>query len=127
MFDNARTRAQAKIRKPKTAATKKPIPHWDRVGRKLWLGACLVKEFPRLSKCQELILEAFEEQGWPEAIDDPLPMEHNIDPKRRLHDAIKRLNRSRSCPALSFHGNGNGQGITCKLRRLEVLNAPIRR
>jgi hypothetical protein len=58
-----------------------------------------------------LILESFEEQGWPESIDDPLPVERDIDPKRRLHDAIKRLNRNQRCRAISFHGNGNGQGI----------------
>jgi hypothetical protein len=90
-------------------------PRWDRTARKLYLGRCLVKEFPRLSTCQVLILEAFEEQGWPEAIDDPLPVEHDISPKRRLHDVIKRLNRNQVCPVLSFHGNGNGEGVVCKV------------
>jgi len=96
-------------------------PRWDRTGRKLWLGSCLVKAFPRPSGCQVLILEAFEEQGWPESIDDPLPMERDIDPKRRLHDAIKRLNRKQQCPAMSFHGNGNGEGIVCKLFKLSSV------
>jgi hypothetical protein len=78
-------------------------PRWDSTARQLWLGSCLIKEFPRPSLCQVLILDAFEELGWPESIDDRLPVDHDIDPKRRLHDAIKRLNRNQRCPVLSFH------------------------
>jgi hypothetical protein len=40
-----------------------------------------------------------------------LPVDHDIDPKRRLHDAIKRLNRHQCHRTVSFHGTGNGQGI----------------
>jgi hypothetical protein len=99
-------------------------PRWDSTARKLWLGPCLVKEFLRPSVCQVLILEAFEEQDWPESIDDPLPITHDIDPKRRLHDAIKRLNRNQHCPTLSFHGNGNGEGIVCRVRTRGKGTAP---
>jgi hypothetical protein len=99
-------------------------PHWDNTARKLWLGSCLIKEFPRPSVCQVLILEAFEEQDWPESIDDPLPVDHDIDPKRRLHDAIKRLNRNQQCPMLSFHGNGNGEGIVYRLHAPHEGSAP---
>jgi hypothetical protein len=100
-------------------------PRWDRTARKLWLGSCLVKEFPRPSVCQVLILEAFEEQGWPEAVDDPLPHDPDIDPKRRLHDTIKRLNRHQRWPALSFHGNGNGEGVVCRLCSKHEVSAPM--
>jgi hypothetical protein len=118
MPTNARPQGPSKDRKTQSVVPNssqvRAKPRWDRTARQLWLGACLVKEFPRLSKCQVLILEAFQEQGWPESIDDPLPVDHDIEPKRRLHDAIKRLNGNQTCPLLSFHGNGNGEGIVCR-------------
>ena len=76
------------------------------------------------SSTEDLILEAFEELGWPESIDDPLPVDHDIDPKRRLHDAIKRLNRNQQCAMLSFHGNGNGEGIVYRLHAHHKSSAP---
>ena len=66
----------------------------------------LIKEFKVPAKNQELILAAFEEQNWPEGIDDPLPPSGEIEPKRRLHDAIIRLNRSHKKRLIRFGGNG---------------------
>jgi hypothetical protein len=128
MPPTARPRRKSKTRKStfdvQNSAHVRVKPRWDRTGRKLWFGTCLVKEFPRPSDCQVLILEAFEEQGWPESIDDPLPHDPDIDPKHRLHDAIKRLNRKQRCSALSFHGNGNGEGIVCILHTRHKSSAP---
>src|SRR5262249_6229217 len=46
-------------------------PRWDAGARELtWQGG-LVKRFQNPARCQELILAAFEEEGWPVRIDDP--------------------------------------------------------
>jgi hypothetical protein len=89
-------------------------PRWIATARQLWFNGQLVKQFRRPAPWQELILAVFEELGWPEFIDDPLPGDKNIDAKRRLHDAIKLLNRHHLVRALSFHGDGSGQGVVWK-------------
>jgi hypothetical protein len=60
---------------------------------------------------QELILLAFQEQDWVAPIDDPLPPVPDVDPKRRLHDTIRRLNEKQMNALIRFHGNGNGKGV----------------
>jgi hypothetical protein len=74
-----------------------------------------------------VILGAFEEEGWPEHIDDPLPVIGDIDPRTRLHDAINRLNRCQTNRLLRFHGNGTGTGVFWKLRQTVVLHRPTSR
>lgn len=54
---------------------------------------------------------AFEEEGWPPRIDDPLPPLAQLDPRRRLHDTIKALNRKQKRALLRFMGDGSGEGI----------------
>ena len=46
-----------------------------------------------------------------ERIDDPLPPVPEQDPKRRLHDTIKCLNRNHRRKAIRFHGDGTGEGV----------------
>jgi hypothetical protein len=60
---------------------------------------------------QEVVLAALEEQGWPGRIDDPLPPSHNTDPRTRLHDTIKALNRNQVKRLPSFQGGGTGRGV----------------
>ena len=57
---------------------------------------------------QEIILQAFQEDGWPHCIDDPLRPNKDSDAKGRLLATIKSLNRNQSAPLILFHGNGNG-------------------
>jgi len=71
----------------------------------------LVKHFRRPAPNQYLILDVFEEENWPERIDDPLPRAANISPSRRLHETIAGLNRYQSNPILRFSGDGHGKGI----------------
>lgn len=85
----------------------KSVPHWDAQLRELRLGNKLVKRFRVPAANQELILNVFEEEGWPECIDDPLPPKGD-DPTRRLQATIKSLNRHQSEPLIRFHGNGEG-------------------
>jgi hypothetical protein len=79
--------------------------------RELCLNGEVVKRFRVPAQNQELILGAFEEERWPEHIDDPLPVSGDIDPRTRLHDAINRLNGCQTNRLLRFLGNGTGTGV----------------
>jgi hypothetical protein len=57
------------------------------------------------------VLNAFEEEGWPKRIDDPLRPDPDQDAKRHLHDTIRRLNRNRRAPLIHFSGDGTGEGV----------------
>jgi hypothetical protein len=86
-------------------------PRWDHQRRQLRMGAQLVKEFKLPSPNQETLLMAFEEDGWPPRIDDPLPPVAHLDSRRRLHDTIKALNRKQKHSLIRFRGDGSGEGI----------------
>jgi hypothetical protein len=82
-------------------------PSWDKDRRELRFRGELVKAFRVPAPNQELILEAFEEEGWPEFIDDPLPPAPDQDPHRRLQATIKSLNRRQAKTLIRFRGNGS--------------------
>ena len=65
------------------------------------------------------ILAAFEEEGWPSRIDDPLPPQPEQDSKRRLSDTIKCLNRKQASPLIHFRGDGTGEGVVWDTIRLD--------
>jgi hypothetical protein len=92
-------------------------PRWDGEACQLWWEKLLIKEFRRPAVNQELVLAALEEEGWPPRIDDPLPPASIIDPKVRLHDTIKALNRHHLHQILRFSGDGKGRGIQWYWRR----------
>jgi hypothetical protein len=87
----------------------------------LSLGGTVVKRFRVPAHNQELILSAFEEEGWPDHIDDPLPVRGDIDPPTRLHDAINRLNGCQVHHLLRFSGNGIGTGVCWQVRQAAGL------
>jgi hypothetical protein len=91
------------------------LPKWDHQRRQLRVGADVVKEFKLPSPNQETVLTAFEEEGWPPRIDDPLPPLPQLDPRRRLHDTIKALNRKQKHYLIRFMGDGSGEGIRWEL------------
>jgi hypothetical protein len=86
-------------------------PRWNGQLRELRCGELLVKEFRRPAPNQELVLTAFEEEGWPTQIDDPLPGTAGVDPRQRLHDTIIRLNRNQRNHLVHFRGDGSGKGV----------------
>ncbi len=88
-------------------------PHWDVKLRELSLDGQLIKCLKTSAPCQQIILAAFEEEGWPPHIDDPLPKGpgKRQDSKRRLKDTIKRLNRSHLIDSIRFSGDGTGEGV----------------
>lgn len=86
-------------------------PKYDAGFRELWWNGVLVKRFRQPALNQETILSAFQEEGWPPRLDDPLPGSREADPRVRLHDAIKGLNRNQANPCLHFGGDGTGRSI----------------
>jgi hypothetical protein len=100
------------------------VPHWDRDRRELRWANQLVKQYRLPAPNQELILAAFEEEDWPLSIDDPLPHEPEQDPKQRLHDTIKSLNRHQLRRLLVFTGDGTGEGVRWLQRDLIVPRVP---
>jgi hypothetical protein len=90
-------------------------PTWDSQRRELRINGTTVKRFKWMAANQETILAAFEEEGWPPRVDDPLPPHPEQDSKHRLSDTIKCLNRKQINPLIHFHGDGTGEGITWEL------------
>ena len=87
------------------------LPHWDSMRHELnWQGR-LVKRFKHRSPNQEAVLAAFQEEGWPFKVDDPLTQVDDCDPKRRLNDTIKGLNHHQDSKLIRFRGDGTGEGI----------------
>ena len=92
-----------------------PTPCWDRERRELRIGNVVVKRFRWPADNQEQVLSAFEEEGWPSRIDDPLIPNPGVCPKRRLHDTLKCLNRKQLNEAIKFRGDGTGQGVLLEI------------
>jgi hypothetical protein len=86
-------------------------PQWDAKYRALRVGQCVIKEYRVPSPNQEAVLAAFQEEGWPHRIDDPLSPLGDVEPKCRLHDTIKRLNRHHKDRLIRFRGDGTGEGV----------------
>jgi hypothetical protein len=89
-----------------------PTPQWDATCRQLHVGNYVVKHFRWPAPNQETVLAAFQEDGWSYRVDDPLAPVDRQDPKQRLHDTIKCLNRRQSARLIHFRGDGTGEGIT---------------
>jgi hypothetical protein len=89
-----------------------PKPRWDQVRRELTFEGKLIKHYRQLAPNQVLVLAAFEEDGWPVKIDDPLPQSPGVVPKRRLRDTVRALNANHENGGLlKFRADGTGQGI----------------
>jgi hypothetical protein len=94
-------------------------PLWDRQRRVLSFDGAPVIRFDRRSPNQQSILDAFQDAGWPERIEDPLGAADEIPAAARLHDTIKCLNRrlGRTAP-FRFAGDGTGCGVRWELRAI---------
>lgn len=95
------------------------VPCWDSESRELRINSVLVKRFKWAAVNQEAVLAAFEEEGWPKRIDDPLPPQPDQDSKRRLSDTIKCLNQKQKNALLHFRGDGTGEGVVWQFHRPE--------
>jgi hypothetical protein len=119
-FDDAAPSRKCKVRRSSTSsreATQNPQrafeakPTWDAQRRELWVDGQLVKRLRQQSSNQQAILDAFAAAEWPRRIADPLPLVPEQCPKRRLHDAVKCLNRHHRHEAIRFSGDGSGGGV----------------
>ena len=79
--------------------------------RELTVSGVLIKRFRRPAPVLDLILSAFQEEGWPPQLDDPIPPTLEVDSVTRLHDATNRLNRTQKPRLIVFFGDGTGRGI----------------
>src|SRR5262249_33917365 len=75
----------------------------------------IVKWVRNHSRCQAAILDAFQEEGWPSSIYDPLRPSPDIPSNRRLHNAIRKLNRG--LPTIRFHADGTGRSVLWRWTR----------
>jgi hypothetical protein len=95
---------------PLSPARSACVPQWDRDSRVLYVAQRVVKEFRVRSPNQESVLAAFEEEGWPRYIDDPLSPSEQC-PKHRLRDTIKGLNANQKNRLIRFRGDGTGERV----------------
>jgi hypothetical protein len=86
-------------------------PAWERERAVLRFGPVVVKEFHKPADAQWRILDAFEEEGWPQRIDDPLPADRDLDRRDRLRTAIRHLNEAQS-GLIRFQAVGTGDAVT---------------
>lgn len=91
------------------------LPTWDQSPKILRLGVSIIKQFRCPAPNQELVIAAFQESGWETRIDDPLPILEDQDPRRRLNETIKSLNRSQINKLICFRGDGTGTGVLWEL------------
>jgi hypothetical protein len=114
LSDKANNRTKGDLQLFPTESTNKrraPVrPYWDKQSQTLSVAGEVVKQLRRPSTSQMTILNAFEEEGWADCIDDPLRPKEGVDPKMRLHSAINNLNRGLA-QLIHFHSNGNGRGV----------------
>ena len=91
-------------------------PYYDIRGGKLWVGGVLVKHFKQEASEQHKILKAFQRQGWPPRIVNPLTRRPG-DAAAKIHlgEVIKRLNRCQHPAMIRFHGDGTGRRITWEI------------
>jgi hypothetical protein len=82
-------------------------PSWSRHEYKLRLGETTIRKVKRQADSNIVkVLDAFEEQGWPGHIDDPV--QHDLYPLR-IHETIRSLNTR--LRLIRFHADGEGKGI----------------
>jgi hypothetical protein len=81
---------------------------YDAGSRELWRGFTRLKVYRRHAQCQEAVLESFEQQGWPQRIENPLGDEWGLDRKERLRETVKSLNEGLKSKGIRFHADGTG-------------------
>jgi hypothetical protein len=88
-------------------------PVWDADQRTLRFDDKVIKVFKVKAENQERVLTAFQEEGWPAKISDPIPPDaKGIDPKRRLRDTVAALKKRHKTPnAITFRTDGTGEGV----------------
>jgi hypothetical protein len=104
------SRLPASARRVAAPICRSEVPFWDRERRELRLGTVLVKRFRQPARNQETILAAFQEDGWPAHLDNPLAGDDATLARDRLHDTVRKLNQQTN-RLLQFLSDGNGEGV----------------
>ena len=101
--------------KPSDSRVQETLPRWN--GKELWFKDRAVKRFRRPARNQQTILAVFQEEGWPNRIDNPIPANEQCDAQSRLHDTIKSLNRNHipDPSPIRFRGDGTGTGVVWEI------------
>lgn len=86
-------------------------PHWDAVLRCLTWDGKVVAEYRRPARSQTTILSAFEEEGWPRQIYDPLT-------GGKLRQTLKDLQEKFQYTPIEFEADGTGSAIRWRPRAL---------
>ena len=105
---------------PKLERSKERKPVWDKLRRELRFDGELVKRFKWPAENQMRVLDAFQEQGWPSHIQDPL-LPPVLNAKQRLQDTLFCLNARHPVNVIRFRGDGTGKGV-----RLEIVPEKFR-
>ena len=92
---------------PAPPASPEMRPAWDRHRQQLRVGGRVVIALKVPAAHQEMILAAFEDEGWPPRIDDPLP-EGPAAGGGRLRVAVDALNGRQKARLLHFAVDGGG-------------------
>jgi hypothetical protein len=95
------------------ASAEREVPVWDSTHGELRFQGCLVRRFRNAGSDQRAVLDAFQNRGWPQWLQDPLPRPESVrlNPKRRLHDTIKNLNRGHEARCLHFYSADAGRAV----------------
>jgi hypothetical protein len=93
-------------------------PRWDKARYELYLGPHLVKSYRQNASSQFHILAAFQEEGWPSSISDPLTpiSKQELHQKNRLRETVRGLNKNHLTKGLlRFRTDQRGQGVTVSI------------
>jgi hypothetical protein len=86
---------------------RRPLPVYERLTGRLRFRDTLVHERKRKpAPLVETLLLRFNEAGWPEALESPLP-EGVFDPRQQLIEAVRRLNKGLRGTLIRFHVRGS--------------------
>ncbi len=78
------------------------VPAWEETARRLLFRGQVCKHFKKPAPDQETVITAFQEEGWPDAIDDPLQ-------PGKLARTVESLNKR--LRHIRFRLNGAGTGV----------------
>ena len=84
------------------------VPFYDVDQRILWYAGRLVKRLRQQADVQEIVLRAFQRQGWPRALKNPLPKGSMIPMDARLHAVVRGLMNAQKEARIRFFRNGTG-------------------
>lgn len=88
-----------------------PHPSWCAERKELSFIGRVIKTYVRPAPNQEAILMAFEEEGWPFHVDDPIVPKNGCNPRQRLRASVQGMNRQSDPPAIEFSCDGSGMGV----------------